>query len=208
MGHYGENGGSGGVSDGGGISVAIEGDPTSPSLLVDQTTILKNTSRGGDGAAGGSGLQRGGYGGVGASAYGGGLDLEGQSTHGGVWTLTGGSVGDDVTASGSGGAGGGGIDGGGGANSDNSDGGGIYDGFPGTLQIYSGMIFSNSVVDARGGAGGPAPFRGSKGKNSLGYGGGLYIARGSMAAATTDTQFKHNVADKSREWYGKLGKLN
>jgi hypothetical protein len=109
----------------------------------------------------------------------------------------------NTATSGDGGPGG---DGGGdGGDSTDSSGGGIYDGFAGTLTILHGTITANQVVDGLGGAAGSGS-GGRRGQDSEGSGGGITIAPEATALAA-DTDILGNSADHHRDRYGHLGTI-
>jgi hypothetical protein len=196
------------VAGGGGLSVTVDGTPTATSLAIDQTLFTWNTSRGGNGGAGAGSITAGGAGGAGAGALGAGLCLDAPGSGGpDVWTLTGGEVAGNVATSGNGGNGGDGYNAGSGGDSSDSYGGGIYDGFSGTLKIFQGSVLANRVVDGAGGQGGKGHWAGVPGMDSQGYGGGLAIAPGKKAGASSDTHVHNNRADHKPNVFGTLGKV-
>jgi hypothetical protein len=109
----------------------------------------------------------------------------------------------NTATSGNGGQGG---DGGGtGGNSADSSGGGIYDGFAGTLKMLQDTITANQILDGRGGAAGSGP-KGHRGQDSEGSGGGITIARNATARAA-DTDIFGNSADHHSDQDGHIGTI-
>jgi hypothetical protein len=197
-------GGSGGQALGGAIAVTVEGSPTSAKLLVAQCQVKANTAQAGNGGAGGGGPF--GPGGEGAAASGGGLFL---SSFGGpsqdTWVLRGDVIQGNIAASGNGGRGTSspfGASGGGG--SMDSSGGGVFDGFDGTLRLLGCNITNNTVADGKAGAAGG---RGGAGGKSHGSGGGLYIVKKATAVEDGGTHIRNNNADHGRDVYGHIGTI-
>ena len=87
---------------------------------------------------------------------------------------------------------------GGSGDSEDSSGGGVYDGFTGTLKLSHCDIVANAVLDGAGG---------HRGRDSEGSGGGLYIAPDATAEATADTDILGNRADHDSDVYGHLGTI-
>jgi hypothetical protein len=206
-------GSAGGTAHGGALAMAVDAAAGPTQVTIAQSTITGNSARGGNGGAGATTLDDlAGPGGDGGSAFGGGLYLNsGGQNRADTWTLDRDTVTGNRASSGNGGPGGGaprivGI-GGPGGNSDDSYGGGIYDGFMGTLDILHGTITTNAVQDGYGGAGGAGHVVGSHGYGSEGFGGGLYLDAGAMAAATADTRIRNNRADIVGNVFGDLGTI-
>ncbi len=107
--------------------------------------------------------------------------------------------------SGDGGRGGSGRDGDGGY-SDGSAGGGVYDGFGGTLELFGCTVSGNVVRDGEGGSAGPGP-GGRRGSHGEGTGGGLSVAPDATAYADADTAVFGNHADGHRNVAGRLGTI-
>jgi hypothetical protein len=156
--------GRGGLAAGGGLALASGTKAGGTLVTVTGSQIVLNTARAGDGSIGGS-------------AFGGGVYLtsNGQSRSD-TWIMQ-----DDVVATNRAVSGNGG--------SADSFGGGVYDGFGGTLELLGVAIVAN---EADGGPG-------------HGYGGGIAIAPGALAKADGHTSIHANDADIGPDVFGPLG---
>jgi hypothetical protein len=198
-------GGSGGQALGGAIAITVEGSPSSTQLLIARCQVQANSAQAGNGGEGAGGPY--GPGGEGAAASGGGLFLSSfGSPSQNAWVLRGDVIQRNTAGSGDGGRGASspfGKSSGGG--SMDSSGGGIYDGFEGTLRLLGCNITNNKVADGKAGAAGGRG--GGKRGKSHGYGGGLYVANKATALQDKATKIRNNQADHGREVYGHLGKI-
>jgi hypothetical protein len=202
-------GGHGGLAGGGAQAVIVSGRAVGTALTVAQSGIYWNTAYGGNGGAGGAG-QVGGKGGNGAGARGAGLYLDSMGGNGAdIWNLTAVVLGHNDGYSGNGGNGGfGSQTGGDGGTSRNSYGGGIYDAFAGTLDLYQCTVEFNALFDGLGGTGGASPGApGANGHSRRGAGGGLFIRPNATALATTDTVIADNLADNKPDANSALGRI-
>jgi hypothetical protein len=199
-------GGAGGLAGGGGIAVTIGGPAVGALFNILQSAVNANTALGGNGGAGGIGKD-GGRGGNGAGIRGAGIYLNSAGKdNNSTWTLDAVTVESNNGYSGNGGQGGSGTSAGGdGGNSKNSLGGGIYDAFAGTLNLYQCLLESNDLFDGAGGSGGDGATIGLGGRDSVSRGGGLYIHSKSKAQATADTVISGNDADRRPDVFGALG---
>jgi hypothetical protein len=202
-------GGAGGSAGGGAIAGTVNGPAAAAVLnIIMQSMVTANTAQGGNGGAGGAGRGTG-RGGDGAGIQGAGLYLNGSGGgSAGAWTLYADTIESNNGQSGNGGQGGDGSKAGGnGGDSKNSLGGGIFDGFAGTLDFIQCLIGSNDLVDGAGGSGGHGSVTGGDGRSIVSRGGGLYVDSRAKARATADTVISGNVADMRPNVFGILGIL-
>jgi hypothetical protein len=202
-------GGAGGSAGGGAIAGTVNGPAVAAVLnIIMQSMVNANTAQGGNGGAGGAGRGAG-RGGDGAGIQGAGLYVNGTSGgSAGAWTLYADTIESNNGQSGNGGQGGDGSKAGGnGGDSKNSLGGGIFDGFAGTLDFIQCLIESNDLMDGAGGSGGHGSVTGGDGKSSVSRGGGLYVDSRAKARATADTVLSGNLADMRPNVFGILGVL-
>jgi hypothetical protein len=205
----GRAGGNGGLAGGGALAVIVSGQSPGTALTVAQSGIDWNTANGGNGGAGGSG-QVGGNGGDGAGARGAGLYLNSFGANDAdIWTFTAAVLEHNNGYSGHGGNGGpGSRTGGDGGSSLTSEGGGIYDAFAGTLDLYQCRVKFNDLFDGLGGTGGDSPGTpGADGQARPSIAGGLFIGSHATARATTDTVLADNLADEHPDVNRPLGTI-
>jgi hypothetical protein len=183
-------GGLGGDGQGGGLYLTGATTPAGVTIPLTVTmtgnNVSANTAVGGAGGLGGSALKGNpGKGGTGGDGCGGGLYIASGAT---VTLSSGNSIASNVAAGGGGGSGGftwnSGSRRGASGHAGNAYGGGLYAAAGGTLTIYLGSTYDNSITGnnaARGDSFGSATKAGTPGTAS---GGGLYIVSG--ATVTID----------------------
>jgi hypothetical protein len=85
-----------------------------------------------------------------------------------------------------------------------SSGGGVFDGFEGTLRLLGCSITNNKVADGKAGVAGG---RGGKQGKSHGSGGGVYVINKATAVEDAATHIQNNHADHGREVSGHISKI-
>jgi hypothetical protein len=158
----------GGMAAGGGLAFLADSDSGSARVDVTDCLLALNTATGGDGNVGGS-------------AFGGGIYLASNgSIRPDTWILR-----DDLVAANRAVSGNGGVA--------DSFGGGIYDGYLGTLDLLGVVIVDNEAEGSR--------------PNDHGSGGGIAIAQGAVAKADGDTRIRDNHAAFGPDVFGDLGTM-